>query len=42
MGKKTYKMWNNGPDIVLPDGYYWSADTQEVIKNDGTWRGSLL
>jgi hypothetical protein len=40
--KNTFKMWLDGPDIVLPDGYHWNMESGEVIANDGSWRGGLV
>ena len=42
MKKNEYRMWPNGPTIELPAGYHWDAATQEVVKNDLTWRGGLI
>ena len=40
--KNEYRMWANGPTIELPDEYHWDAETQHVVMNDLTWRGSLM
>lgn len=40
--KNTYKMWPNGPDIVLPDEYHFNSETQQIVKNDLTWSGDLM
>lgn len=34
-------MWPNGPTIELPDEYHWDVTSQEVVKNDLSWRGNL-
>jgi hypothetical protein len=41
MKKNEYLMWPNGPTIELPAEFHWNAATQEVVKNDLTWRGDL-
>lgn len=38
----TYKMWPNGPEIVLPAEYHWDAANQRVVANDLSWKGSLI
>ena len=40
--KNTYKMWPNGPDIVLPEGYNFNSESQRIVKNDLTWSGDLM
>ena len=39
--KNEYIMWPNGPTIELPDGFHWDIARQEVVKDDGSWRGGL-
>jgi hypothetical protein len=41
MEKTKYLMWQNGPTLELPAAYHWDAATQEVVKNDLSWRGDL-
>lgn len=40
--KNVFLMWPNGPDIELPWGYHWDIGTQQVVMNDGSWRGKII
>jgi hypothetical protein len=40
--KNEYRMWPNGPTIVLPDDYHFDSATQEIVANDLSWRGDLM